>query len=79
MTAKHGTPYFSNYINSDMQPSDVRSMCCRLRLDLWSCAKRAAAFWFGRVHRQRGRGDHQPARIAYQAKDEADFTGGWII
>lgn len=34
MTAKYGTPYFSNYINSDMQPSDVRSMCCRLRLDL---------------------------------------------
>lgn len=34
MTAKYGTPYFSNYINSDMKPSDVRSMCCRLRLDL---------------------------------------------
>ena len=34
MTAKYGTPYFSNYINSDMQPGDVRSMCCRLRLDL---------------------------------------------
>lgn len=34
MTAKFGTPYFSNYINSDMEPSDVRSMCCRLRLDL---------------------------------------------
>ena len=34
MTSKYGTPYFSNYINSDMQPSDVRSMCCRLRLDL---------------------------------------------
>ena len=34
MTAKYGTPYFSNYINSDMEPSDVRSMCCRLRLDV---------------------------------------------
>ena len=34
MTSKYGTPYFSNYINSDMKPSDVRSMCCRLRLDL---------------------------------------------
>ena len=34
MTSKYGTPYFSNYINSDMAPSDVRSMCCRLRLDL---------------------------------------------
>jgi len=43
MTAKYGTPYFSNYINSDMEPSDVRSMCCRLRLTCVSCAKRAAA------------------------------------
>lgn len=34
MAAKYGIPYFSNYINSDMEPSDVRSMCCRLRLDL---------------------------------------------
>ena len=34
MASKYGTPYFSNYINSDMEPSDVRSMCCRLRLDL---------------------------------------------
>ena len=34
MTSKYGTPYFSNYVNSDMEPSDVRSMCCRLRLDL---------------------------------------------
>ena len=39
MTAKYGTPYFSNYINSDMQPSDVRSMCCRLRLDLRGTAQ----------------------------------------
>ena len=43
MTAKYGTPYFSNYINSDMEPSDVRSMCCRLRLDLRSCARSPAA------------------------------------
>ena len=43
MTAKYGTPYFSNYINSDMEPSDVRSMCCRLRLDLRELRKRAAA------------------------------------
>lgn len=33
MTAKFGTPYFSNFINSDMDPEDARSMCCRLRLD----------------------------------------------
>jgi ribonucleoside-triphosphate reductase len=33
MTAKYGIPYFSNFINSDMDPEDARSMCCRLRLD----------------------------------------------
>ncbi len=44
MTAKYGTPYFSNYINSDMKPSDIRSMCCRLRLDLRELRKKAAAF-----------------------------------
>lgn len=43
MTAKYGTPYFSNYINSDMEPSDVRSMCCRLRLDLRELRKNRAA------------------------------------
>ena len=45
MTAKYGTPYFSNYINSDMQPSDVRSMCCRLRLDLRELRKRTGGFF----------------------------------
>lgn len=45
MTAKYGTPYFSNYINSDMEPTDVRSMCCRLRLDLGNFEKRAADFF----------------------------------
>lgn len=43
MTAKYGTPYFSNYINSDMEPNDVRSMCCRLRLDLRELRKNPAA------------------------------------
>ena len=41
MTAKYGTPYFSNYINSDMEPSDIRSMCCRLRLDLRELRKKS--------------------------------------
>jgi len=45
MTAKYGTPYFSNYINSDMQPSDVRSMCCRLRLDLRELRKKGGGFF----------------------------------
>ncbi len=45
MTAKYGTPYFSNYINSDMEPSDVRSMCCRLRLDLRELRKKAGGYF----------------------------------
>ncbi|MBP0974557.1 MAG: ribonucleoside triphosphate reductase, partial [Oscillospiraceae bacterium] len=45
MTAKYGTPYFSNYINSDMEPSDIRSMCCRLRLDLRELRKKSGGFF----------------------------------
>ena len=45
MTSKYGTPYFSNYINSDMQPSDVRSMCCRLRLDLRELRKKTGGYF----------------------------------
>ncbi|MDD2214016.1 MAG: ribonucleoside triphosphate reductase [Oscillospiraceae bacterium] len=45
MTAKYGTPYFSNYINSDMNPSDVRSMCCRLRLDLRELRRKGGGFF----------------------------------
>ena len=45
MTAKYGTPYFSNYVNSDMEPSDVRSMCCRLRLDLRELRKKTGGFF----------------------------------
>ena len=45
MTAKYGTPYFSNYVNSDMEPSDVRSMCCRLRLDLRELRKKSGGFF----------------------------------
>ena len=44
MTAKYGTPYFSNFVNSDMDPSDVRSMCCRLRLDNSLVRQRALSF-----------------------------------
>lgn len=40
MAGKYGYPYFSNFMNSDMDPSDVRSMCCRLRLDLSELQKR---------------------------------------
>ena len=62
MTAKYGTPYFSNYNNSDMEPSDVRSMCCRLRLDLRELRKKSGGF-FGRrrKHWFCGRCNHQSA------------------
>ncbi len=74
MTSKYGTPYFSNYINSDMEPSDVRSMCCRLRLDLRELRKKSGGFF--------GSGENTGSvgvvtinmpRIAYLAKDEEDF------
>jgi ribonucleoside-triphosphate reductase len=45
MTAKYGIPYFSNFINSDMDPSDARSMCCRLRLDNRELRKRGGGFF----------------------------------
>ncbi len=62
MTSKYGTPYFSNYINSDMQPSDVRSMCCRLRLDLREAPqKNGWLFRKRREHRLRGRRHDQHA------------------
>ena len=47
MTAKYGIPYFSNYVNSDMKPSDIRSMCCRLRLDLRELRNKGGGY-FGR-------------------------------
>ncbi len=74
MTAKYGTPYFSNYINSDMKPSDIRSMCCRLRLDLRELRKKSGGFF--------GSGENTGSigvvtlnlpRMAYLAKDESDF------
>lgn len=45
MTAKYGTPYFQNFINSDMNPGDVRSMCCRLQLDLKELRKRGGGLF----------------------------------
>jgi ribonucleoside-triphosphate reductase len=74
MASKFGTPYFSNYINSDMQPSDVRSMCCRLRLDLRELRKKAGGFF--------GSGENTGSigvvtvnlpRIAYLSDNEAEF------
>lgn len=74
MTAKYGTPYFSNYINSDMKPSDVRSMCCRLRLDLRELRKKSGGFFgSGESTGSVGVVTINMPRIAYLAKDEKDF------
>ena len=74
MTAKYGTPYFSNYINSDMEPSDVRSMCCRLRLDLRELRKKSGGYFgSGESTGSVGVVTINLPRIAYLAKDEADF------
>ena len=74
MTSKYGTPYFSNYINSDMAPSDVRSMCCRLRLDLRELRKKSGGFFgSGESTGSIGVVTINMPRIAYLATDEADF------
>ena len=74
MTSKYGTPYFSNYINSDMEPSDVRSMCCRLRLDLRELRKKSGGFFgSGESTGSVGVVTINLPRIAYLAQDESDF------
>ena len=74
MTAKYGTPYFSNYINSDMEPNDVRSMCCRLRLDLRELRKKSGGFFgSGESTGSVGVVTINLPRIAYLAADKADF------
>ena len=74
MTAKYGTPYFSNYINSDMEPSDVRSMCCRLRLDLRELRKKSGGFFgSGESTGSIGVVTINIPRIAYLSTDEKDF------
>ena len=74
MTSKYGTPYFSNYINSDMAPSDVRSMCCRLRLDLRELRKKSGGFFgSGESTGSIGVVTINMPRIAYLASDPEDF------
>lgn len=74
MTAKYGIPYFSNYINSDMEPSDVRSMCCRLRLDLRELRKKSGGYFgSGESTGSIGVVTINLPRIAYLAKDKEDF------
>ena len=74
MTSKYGTPYFSNYINSDMEPSDIRSMCCRLRLDLRELRKKSGGFFgSGESTGSVGVVTINMPRIAYLAADEKEF------
>ena len=74
MTSKYGTPYFSNYINSDMEPSDIRSMCCRLRLDLRELRKKSGGYFgSGESTGSVGVVTINMPRIAYLSKDEDDF------
>ncbi len=74
MTSKYGTPYFSNYINSDMQPSDVRSMCCRLRLDLRELRKKSGGFFgSGESTGSVGVVTINMPRIAYLSENETEF------
>ena len=74
MTAKYGTPYFSNYINSDMEPSDVRSMCYRLRLDLRELRKKSGGFFgSGESTGSVGVVTINMPRIAYLSKNEEEF------
>ena len=74
MTSKYGTPYFSNYVNSDMEPSDIRSMCCRLRLDLRELRKKSGGYFgSGESTGSIGVVTINMPRIAYLAADEADF------
>ncbi len=74
MTAKYGTPYFSNYINSDMEPSDVRSMCCRLRLDLRELRKKSGGFFgSGESTGSVGVVTIDMPRIAYLSQNPEEF------
>ena len=74
MTSKYGTPYFSNYVNSDMEPSDVRSMCCRLRLDLRELRKKSGGFFgSGESTGSIGVVTINMPRIAYLSANEEDF------
>ncbi len=74
MTAKYGTPYFSNYINSDMEPSDVRSMCCRLRLDLRELRKKSGGYFgSGESTGSVGVVTINLPRMAYLSKNEEEF------
>ncbi len=74
MTAKYGIPYFSNYVNSDMKPSDIRSMCCRLRLDLRELRNKGGGYFgSGESTGSVGVVTINMPRLGYLAKNETEF------
>jgi anaerobic ribonucleoside-triphosphate reductase len=74
VTAKYGVPYFSNFLNSDLHPEDVRSMCCRLRIDNRELRKRGGGFFGANpLTGSIGVVTLNMPRIGYLSKDEAEF------
>ncbi|MFC1618264.1 ribonucleoside triphosphate reductase [Patescibacteria group bacterium] len=74
MTAKYGMPYFQNFINSDLKPSDVRSMCCRLQMDLRQLSsKTGGLFGSGEKTGSLGVVTINLPRLAYESKNETEF------
>ena len=74
MTAKYGAPYFQNFINSDVSPEDVRSMCCRLRMDLRELRKKTGGlFGAGDLTGSIGVVTLNLPKLAYLAHGESDF------
>lgn len=74
MTAKYGLPYFQNFINSELKPSDVRSMCCRLQMDLRKLKQKTGGlFGSGEKTGSLGVVTINLPRIGYQAKTEKEF------
>ncbi len=74
VTAKYGVPYFSNFVNSDMHPEDVRSMCCRLRIDNRELRKRGGGFFGANpLTGSIGVVTLNMPRIGFLSKDEDEF------
>jgi len=74
VTAKYGVPYFSNFVNSDMRPEDVRSMCCRLRIDNRELRKRGGGFFGANpLTGSIGVVTLNMPRIGYLSKDEDEY------
>ncbi|WP_462326654.1 ribonucleoside triphosphate reductase [Desulfobaculum sp.] len=74
LTAKYGVPYFQNFINSDLDPEDVRSMCCRLKMDLRELRKKVGGlFGAGDLTGSIGVVTLNLPKLAYLAQGEEDF------